>query len=66
MALSNSAKVLGRGKISRLLIIGTKIEKGCKNCSPSSFTVSGNWFEQLSKFVESLLYIERYKLTDLV
>jgi hypothetical protein len=29
-------------------------------------TVSGNWFEHLSKFVESLLYIERYKLSGLV
>jgi hypothetical protein len=28
-------------------------------------TVSGNWFEHLSKFVESLLYIERYKLISL-
>jgi hypothetical protein len=28
-------------------------------------TLSGNWFEHLSKFVESLLYLERYKLPGL-
>ena len=30
-----------------------------------SCTVSGNWFEHFSRFVESLLYVSRYKLTGL-
>ena len=30
-----------------------------------SCTASGNWFEHLSKFIESLLYVNRFKLPAL-
>jgi hypothetical protein len=31
---------------------------------PLDRTVSGNWFEPLGRFIESLLYVNHFKLND--